>query len=99
MKKLIEKDKKLRTRIQKTENQHFILKSIFRNNNFFVLVRWKAFNKLKSLGFKNSKVSLSPRCLMTVNRKKFNKLTFFSRHVFLKLVRSGVISGIKKASW
>jgi ribosomal protein S14 len=99
MKKLILKDKKLREQIKNSETLHFILKSIFKNSNFFTLIRWKAFTKLKSLGFNNSKISVSPRCLKTFNRKKFNKLTFFSRHVFLKLIRSGKITGMKKASW
>ena len=99
MKKLIEKDKKLRTSIKNSENKQFILKSIFKNSNFFILTRWKAITKLKSLGFKNSKISISPRCLKTINKKKFNKLTLFSRHVFLKLIRSGEISNMKKASW
>lgn len=99
MKKLIIKDKKLRDQIKKSETHHFILKSIFKNSNFFILIRWKAFTKLKSLGFNNSKISLSSKCLKTFNRKKFNKLTLFSRHVFLKLIRSGTITGMKKASW
>lgn len=99
MKKLLEKDKVLRVKIKNAEKQHFILKSIFKNTNFFVLIRWKAFLKLKALGFENSTVSLASRCLQTINKKKFNKLTLFSRHVFLKLIRSGLISGMKKASW
>jgi ribosomal protein S14 len=99
MKKLLEKDKALRIRIKTSEKQHFILKSIFKNTNFFVLIRWKAFLKLKTLGFENSNVSVASRCLQTINKKKFNKLTLFSRHVFLKLIRSGLISGMKKASW
>lgn len=99
MKKLLEKDKNIRFNIQQLETQQFILKSIFKNTNFFVLVRWKAFEKLRLLTSKSSKVALSPRCVETINRKKFNKLTAFSRHVFLKLIRAGRISGLRKASW
>jgi hypothetical protein len=99
MKKLLEKDKKLRINIKNSETKQFILKSIFKNSNFFLLSRWKAFNKLKSLGFENSKIAVSSRCLKTINKKKFNKLTLFSRNVFLKLIRSGDISSMKKASW
>lgn len=99
MKKLLEKDKVLRIKIKNSEKQHFILKSIFKNTNFFVLIRWKAFLKLNTLGLENSKVSIASRCLQTINKKKFNKLTLFSRYVFLKLIRSGLISGMKKASW
>lgn len=39
MKKLLEKDKKLRHQIKFIENQRFILKSIFKNFNFFTLIR------------------------------------------------------------
>jgi ribosomal protein S14 len=81
------------------ENQHFILKSIFKNFNFFTLVRWNAFLKLKLLTKNNSKVAITNRCLKGVNKKRFNKLTTFSRHIFLKLIRSGSITGMRKASW
>ena len=37
MKKLIERDKKLRYKIKKTEKQNYILKSIFKNGNFFLI--------------------------------------------------------------
>jgi ribosomal protein S14 len=99
MKKLLEKDKKLRYNIKLIENQHFILKSIFKNFNFFTLIRWNAFLKLKFLTKNNSKVSITSRCLQGINRKRFNKLTSFSRHIFLKLIRSGLITGMQKASW
>jgi ribosomal protein S14 len=99
MKKLLEKDKKLRLQVKHLEKQNFILKSIFKNFNFFMLIRWNAYLKLKVLNKSNSSVSLVPRCLTTINKKRFNKLTPFSRHVFLKLVRSGQISGVQKSSW
>lgn len=99
MKKLLEKDKKLRKHVHLLDQQHFVLKSIIKNFNIFALIRWNAFLKLKVLSEKNSKISTINRCLATINRKRFNKLTGFSRHVFLKLVRSGKISGIRKSSW
>ena len=49
MKKLLAKDKKLRLNIKNVEKQQFILKSIFKNFNFFSLLRWKAFLKFKTL--------------------------------------------------
>ena len=99
MKKLLEKDKKLRLRIKNAETKNFILKAIFKNFNFFILIRWNAFLKLKTLSKRSSSVSLSARCIYTINKKRLNKLTPFSRHVFLKLIRSGQISSIQKASW
>ena len=99
MKKLLKKDKKLRNKIKFIENQHFILKNISKNFNFFTLIRWNAFLKLKYLTKNNSKISVTNKCLQGINKKRFNKLTSFSRHVFLKLIRSGSISGMRKASW
>jgi ribosomal protein S14 len=98
MQKLLGKDKKRRRVIKLVENKRFILKSIFKNFNYFTLVRWNAFVKLKCLINKNSQISLTNRCLEGVNRKRLNKLTTFSRHIFLKLIRSGLIIGMRKAS-
>lgn len=99
MKKLKEKDKKIRLNFGNIEKQHFILKSIFNNLNFFVLIRWNAFLKLKHLTAGNSKISTTYRCLNSSNKKRFNKLTTFSRNTFLKLIRSGHISGMQKSTW
>jgi len=99
MKKLIEKDKNLRKQIQIKDYHHYILKSIFKNFNFFILIRWNAFIKLKNLNENKSQVVLNNRCLYTINKKRFNKLTCFSRHVFLKLIRTGNVCGVKKISW
>nr|UDP55432.1 ribosomal protein S14 [Schizostauron trachyderma] len=99
MKKLLEKDKKLREKILKVEKQYFILNSIYKNFNFFTLVRWNAFLKLKNISNNNYKTSLSNRCLATINRKRFNKFTTFSRQIFLNNVRFGKFYGIRKSSW
>jgi ribosomal protein S14 len=99
MRKLLEKDKNRRTQIKRIEKQHFVLKAIVKNLNFFVLIRWNAFLKLKTLNSQNSKISLTNRCLYSTNKKRFNKLTTFSRYIFLKLIRSGKISGMQKSSW
>lgn len=99
MKKLLEKDKKLRENILKSEKQYFILHSIYKNFNFFVLVRWNAFLKLKNISKNAYKISLSNRCLETKNRKRFNKLTTFSRQIFLSNLRFGKFYGIRKSSW
>ena len=99
MKALLEKDKFLRIQLLKIENKHFILKSIIKNFNLFILIRWKAFLKLSLLAKSQSKVSLTNRCLQSCNKKRFNKLTGFSRHIFLKKIRSGEINGFRKSSW
>jgi len=99
MKKLLKKDKKRRFIIKQLEKKIFILNSIFKNLNFFNLLRWNAFSNLKILSCKSSRISLSNRCLYTINKKRFNKLTTFSRQIFLKLIRAGQISNIQKVSW
>jgi ribosomal protein S14 len=99
MKKLITKDKKLRVKVKKQEKQHFVLKSIFQNSNLFMLIRWNAYLRLKTYSEMNSRVSISARCVYTINRKCFNRSTPFSRHVFLKLIQSGKLSGFRKSSW
>ena len=99
MEKLLYKDKKLRKNIKKNELQYIVLKSIFKNLNFFTLIRWNAFGKLSQLAQQNNKTAITNRCIYSINKKRFNKLTKSSRHIFLKLIRSGVVHGIRKSSW
>ena len=97
MKKLIEKDKKIRLNIKFIEKKHFILKFIFNNLNFFILIRW--FALLKLLSKNSSKASIVNRCLIGINKKRFSKLTVFSRHIFIKLLKTASITGMRKSSW
>jgi ribosomal protein S14 len=99
MKKLFEKDKKLRVSFKKVEKQQFILHSICKNFNFFLLIRWNAFLKLKNFSKKFSKTSIVNRCVESINKKRFNNMTKVSRHVYIKLIRNGYISGMQKSSW
>ena len=99
MKKLFTKDKENRKNIKQFELEHFVLKQISTNSNFLKTVRWNALSKLSKMSKKNSKTIISNRCVQTINKKTFNKFTNFSRTVFLKLVKSGYISGMRKSSW
>lgn len=99
MKKLFAKDRENRKKVKQLELEHFILKQISTNSNFLKIVRWNALYKLSNLPKKSSKTVLSNRCIKTVNKKTFHKFTNFSRTVFLKLVKSGYISGVRKSSW
>jgi len=94
MKKLLEKDKKIRKKIKNFEKKKFILKSLANNLNLTNLIRFNALNNLSKMQKKTSKVFISNRCINTINKKKFNKLTKFSRIVFLKLARSKNIYGL-----
>jgi ribosomal protein S14 len=99
MKKIFAKDKKNRKTVRQLELEHFILKQISTNLNFLKTVRWNALYKLSNLSKQSSKTVLSNRCVKTINKKTFHKFTNFSRTVFLKLVKSGYISGLRKSSW
>jgi ribosomal protein S14 len=99
MKKIFAKDRKNRKTVRQLELEHFILKQISTNLNFLKTVRWNALYKLSDLSKQSSKTVLSNRCVKTINKKTFHKFTNFSRTVFLKLVKSGYISGMRKSSW
>ena len=99
MKKLIEKDKKIRKIIKNLEKKKFILKIILNNINLPHLLRFNALNNLDGLPKKASKTLISNRCVATINKKKFGKLTHYSRIFFLKLARNKKIHGITPASW
>ena len=97
MKKLFAKDRRNRELVKQLELKHFILKQISTNSNFLRTTRWNALHKLANMS--NSKTIISNRCVQTINKKAFHKFSNFSRTVYLKLVKSGYISGIRKSSW
>lgn len=99
MKKLLEKDKKIRKILKNFEKKKFIFKTISINSNLPILLRFNAFNNLNKITKKASKTFISNRCVLTINKKKFNKLTHFSRIVFLKLAKQNRISGLAKSNW
>ena len=99
MKKLFAKDKKNRKTTKELELKRFILKQISTNSNFLKTLRWNALDKLSNMQRASSKTVISNRCVRTVNKKTFHKFTNFSRTVFLKLAKSGYISGLRKSSW
>jgi ribosomal protein S14 len=99
MKKLIEKDKKVRKKIKTLEKKKFILKIIQNNLNLPYLLRFNASNSLNSVSKQASKTLVSNRCIATINKKKFGKLTNYSRIFFLKLAKTKKIFGLTKASW
>jgi ribosomal protein S14 len=99
MKKLVEKDKKIRKNIETVERKKFILKLIQNNFNLPDLTRFNATHYSGHITKNASKTLISNRCLATVNKKKFGKLTHYSRIFFLKLARNKKIYGLIKASW
>ena len=99
MKKLIEKDKKIRLQNFKLEQSHFTLKSIVQNLNLPMLIRWNAYLKLNKIGLSARKTAISARCVQSINKKNFNKNTKLSRHLYLKNLRFGNVYGVKKSVW
>lgn len=100
MKKILVKNKNRATKVKISETKSLILKSINQNSNFFILTRLNAaFQNHSKKSTINSSVSLSSKCLRTINKKRFTKLTFYSRHLFLKIARIGLISGLHKSIW
>lgn len=99
MKKILVKDQKNRNFVKHSEKIHFILKQVSNNSNFQKITKWNALNKLTYLKKVGSKTCLTNRCVKTINKKTFHKLSSFSRMTFLKLARNGMISGLRKSSW
>ena len=100
MKKQTQKDKNLIKYFNRQELNYVILKSIVKNENLSLLIKWNAVLKLsKFLGSQN-KTQFVNRCVLTSRKAKFNRIfKKFSRLSFLLLARSGSISGLKKSSW
>lgn len=99
MKKLLRKDNYKRQQVFKNETNYFILKSVTSNLNFLPKLRWKAALQLSKKSKSNNLQVLINRCIITSRKKRINKLYSFSRIMFLKLVRFGYFTGLKKSSW
>ena len=100
MKKHLRKDQKIRLRFAKQELRYVILKSITQNENLPALVKWNAILKLSSFAPNQNKIRLVNRCVLTSRKAKFNRIfKKFSRLSFLRLARTGTVSGLKKSSW
>lgn len=99
MKKLNNKQKLLRNAIKNLGNKYFILKSIVKNRYLFINIKYKIFLMLMN------KIKINPisiiisTCLISLNKKKFNKFSFYSRHIFSNKVVNGEIFGFIKCFW
>lgn len=97
MKKLLIKDKNLRQNLKNLNRRYFLLKIILKNYNIFSLFRIKAAINLNKLKFFN--VSISDRCIVSFNKKKFNKFFLYSRIILLKKLYQNKTIGFKKSIW
>lgn len=98
MKKLYIKDKKLRKNLKIINKKYYLLKLIVLNKNIFLLLRLNACIFLKIYLKNNFNVSTSNRCVISYNKKRFNKYTYLSRSLFLKKIQHGEIVGYQKSS-
>jgi ribosomal protein S14 len=97
--KTIRKDKKNGFAIYKTEIKKTLIKSVTENWNFCNMVRWNASIKLYYFLSSSFKTRLVFKCILKGSKKGINKIYHYSRQTFLKLIRFGTLSGLKKASW
>jgi ribosomal protein S14 len=100
MKKQTQKDKKIRKFFNQQELNHIILKSIVKNENLSLVLKWNAISRLSTFAGNQNKTRFVNRCILTNRKAKFNRIfKKFSRLSFLLLARSGAISGLRKSSW
>lgn len=99
MKKIYYKEKRASLLQLKYEDTRVLFKSIFQNQYLPYTVRWNCLLSLSQLPASSLKHRIVGRCFLSKHRKKFNFLFKFSRLVFLRLVRSGQISGLHKCVW
>ena len=100
MKKKFQKDIKIRKFLNQQELNHIILKSIVKNENLSLIVKWKAISKLSKFLGGSYKTRFVNRCILSKGKAKFNRVfKKFSRLSFLLLARSGKIPGLRKSSW
>ena len=100
MQKKSQKDKKIRKLFYQQELIQIFTKSIIRNENLSLIVKWKAILKLSNFSGNYNQTRFVNRCILTNRKAKFNNIfKKFSRLSLLRLARSGKISGLKKSSW
>lgn len=95
--KMFIKDKNLRQKFKNINQKYFLFKLILKNCNIFSLSRVKVLINLAKLNTYN--VSISDRCIVSINKKKFNKFVLYSRIILLKKIYEGKVIGFKKSIW
>ena len=98
MKKSIYKDIHKRKTVLNFMKKKTVLKCIYKNSCLTTFIRWKALNSLVSLPKNTSLTRVKSRCIVTGKSSKNNKFYRFSRLTFLRLARSGSISGLRKST-
>lgn len=99
MKSVVQKDKKKRGLVYKSEKDLFILKNLSKNTSIKPSLRHNISLKLFNISDNEFNTRVVNRCIVTYRKSKIHNYFRFSRLFFLKLARQGAISGLKKSSW
>lgn len=99
MKKLYNNQKLLQKNIINLEVNPLIFNSIIKHRSIFIFIRYKAYLIFKNSLKTNSISALLNICLIVLNKKRFNKFSFYSRSILNKKIQNGEIYGFFKYSW
>lgn len=95
----IYKDKKIRMESSRSELQRNVIKSIIRNKNIKLKLKYHLIVKLSKMSRMKSMVRISNRCTITGRPKAVLRDFKLSRHMFKHYASYGFIPGLIKSSW
>jgi|688.fasta_scaffold01740_8 ribosomal protein S14 len=99
MKSIIQKDKIKRKKYLLFEINRFLLKSIIKNKNIWLSIKFNVILKLHDLSIQYTKTKINNYCIYTFRKKSLLSKFKMSRIIFLNFSRFGQISGVKKSIW
>ncbi len=77
----------------------YLLKSLIKHNFFLINIKNKAIVILKTKTNVKSISVITNVCMLTLNKKKFSKLSAYSRQILNNKIQNGEIYGFIKYSW
>ena len=91
--------KLFKANFKKISFNYFLVKILYKNKfiNYFL-----KYNLLALFKYNFKKISvfiITNQCIITDNKKQFNKFSYYSRYIFFKKIRNGIIGGLIKYSW
>jgi small subunit ribosomal protein S14 len=95
----IEREKSLKVFVSRQRNKRFKLKNIIMDRSSDPETRFKAQMKLSSLPRDGSKTRMRNRCEITGRARGCYQKFRLSRIMLREMAASGLIPGIRKASW
>jgi hypothetical protein len=97
--KYYKNDKILRNKLKMLELNYFLFKILFKTIFLFSFFKNNLFTIFNYNFIKIPIFTIINFCLISLNKKKFNKFSYYSRHFFLKKLQDGTITGLIKYSW